>query len=208
MNRINSIVNNITFRRILVIFLVGLVSRNIVNNIYDINVFKDYNTLVSLIYYGFMAGFTGFIYELPQISLNVFNLNLIRNAIKMVCENNFMVGNKVLSVDSMFTDNLNKDLHKNNLVLKESDEITAGRQRRFKSAGVRGLYGDPNNRDIVYEDQRTNLSFRNRVKCRFLWPFIKHYTDFVSYKDYSGSFDSNGKVSIRSEIKKVISKRQ
>jgi hypothetical protein len=95
MSRIKIILNNVTFRRILVIFLVGLVSRSVVNYVYDINVFKDYTSGISLIYYGFMAGFSGFVYELPKICFNVFDLKLVRCAIKMFCEGNFMVGNKM-----------------------------------------------------------------------------------------------------------------
>ena len=83
MSRLKSILNSNAFKRMLVIFFVGLVSRSIVNYVYDINVFKEYINVVSLIYYGFLAGFSGFVYEFPKISSNVFNFKLVRNAIKL-----------------------------------------------------------------------------------------------------------------------------
>jgi hypothetical protein len=70
----------------------------------------------------------------------------------------------------MFTDNnqLNKDFSKKGLVCKqeEPDSVTSGREIRFKSAGVRGLYGDPNNSNVVNESG--DYSFRNKVKSRLL----------------------------------------
>jgi hypothetical protein len=59
MKRVNIIFNSITFRRILVIFTVGLISRILVNLAFDIDVFKEYINLISLTYYGFMAGLVG-----------------------------------------------------------------------------------------------------------------------------------------------------
>jgi hypothetical protein len=55
-----------------------------------------------------------------------------------------------------------KYLSKDNLALKqnalENRRVTPGRQSRFKYAALRGLHGDPNNRDIVYEDNPKNKS--------------------------------------------------
>ena len=74
MNRINKILNSVTFRRILVIFVVGLISRTLVNYVFEINVFKNYSTNISLIYYGFMACFSAMVHELPLgVSINDFN---------------------------------------------------------------------------------------------------------------------------------------
>ena len=74
MNRINTILNSVTFRRILVILMVGLVSRSLVNYIFEINVFKDYSTNISLVYYGFMSCFSAMVHELPLgVSVDDFN---------------------------------------------------------------------------------------------------------------------------------------
>ena len=69
---------NVSFRRIFIIFVVGFVSRFFVNSFYDVNVFKEYTSMISLGYYGGMAFFIGFINDLPKISWGVFNLSFIR----------------------------------------------------------------------------------------------------------------------------------
>ena len=56
--------NNTMLHKILVIFIVGLVSRAIVNYICDINVFKDYANVISLTYYGGFAYFVAAINNL------------------------------------------------------------------------------------------------------------------------------------------------
>ena len=69
---------NVSFRRIFIIFVVGFVSRFFVNSFYDVNVFKEYTSMISLGYYGGMAFFIGFINDLPKISWGVFNFSFIR----------------------------------------------------------------------------------------------------------------------------------
>lgn len=100
MNRIINFFNNVIFRKIVMIFVVGLISRSVVNLVFDINVFKDYTNYISLVYYVFMACCSEVVYELSTISFNVFNIfniKLVRNAIKMFFEDSFMVGNKMIS---------------------------------------------------------------------------------------------------------------
>jgi hypothetical protein len=174
MSRINKILNSITFRRILVIFVVGLVSRTLVNLVFDINVFKDYTEFISLTYYVFMACFTGFVQGLPTISLKIFDIKVIISAIKAVCQDNFLVSDKMLSGDKMFSDNMNinkfGENRKDNLVLMqngESSKVTAGRERRFKSAGVRALYGDPGNRNLVGIPEDRASSFINKIRLSY-----------------------------------------
>ena len=76
---------------------------------------------------------------------------------------------KMVSGGTMFIDNnkLEKKVRGEDFFCKrETGEITSGRQKRFKSAGVRGLYGDPTNREIVNEN--SDYSFRNKVKSILL----------------------------------------
>lgn len=131
------LLNNFTLKRILLIFFVGLISRIIVNYVYDINVFKEYSDTVSLIYYGFMAGFTGFVYEWPNISLHAFNFNLVKSAIKMF-EGKFMVGDKILTGDPSDITKLDKKLLEDSLVSKMN---TPNPQNDGNSNGGQG----PNN---------------------------------------------------------------
>lgn len=92
MRIMNKIFNSVALRRVLVIFVFGLVTRVLVNHVYDINVFKEYTNVISLTYYGFMAYFSVFICDvsLPKISLNVFNLSIIRDAVRNLIGSDFM----------------------------------------------------------------------------------------------------------------------
>jgi hypothetical protein len=177
MSRIKNVLNNIVFRRILVIFIVGLVSRSLVNLVFDINVFKDYTSVVSLIYYGCMACFSGFVSELPSISINVFNIKLIRNAIKMVCEGGSLGRDKMYM--GMDNTHLKYGEDKPNYSVCTQDDPSRPQNKRSandpfaKSAGLYGLYGENGKRNIVGGDVTNNIidtrmSFKNRIKCRLL----------------------------------------
>src|SRR5438552_13928911 len=97
MNRINiilkRIINSVIFRKILVIFVMGLVSRFVVNGVFDdVNVLKEYTSYILLVYYSIMACF-----ELSIISFNVLDIKLVKDAIKMFCEGGFLNKDKMLS---------------------------------------------------------------------------------------------------------------
>jgi hypothetical protein len=64
-----------TFRRILVIFVVGLVLRSMVGMVSDTNVFKEFGNSISLGYYLFMTCFSVIVWEIPGINLKVFSPN-------------------------------------------------------------------------------------------------------------------------------------
>lgn len=160
MNKIVMIVNSNVFRRIMVIFLVGFITRCIINYVYDINVFKEYSTIVSLMYYGFMAGFSGFVYVLPKISLSIFDRKLIGDAIKMFFEGSLFGGkDKMVAGDMMFTYNINKskEFSKETLVLKQENsdrnvgnsenDYSTGVWVTHRSAGARALYERPGKLD-------------------------------------------------------------
>lgn len=204
---------SVTFKRIFIIFVVGLASRSVVNWFFDINVFKEYTEVISLVYYGFMACFAGFLHEFSNISLNIFKFDLIRSAIRnVVSDISFLFKDKMLYNDRMFIDNLNYSKINDHSVYKQHspDKTSYGRIPRFKSAGLRGLYGDPNNRDINDLGSSENkYNLRNKVKCRIMWSVWKQFTsEYVSYKDYLESFNSNQRVSIIGEVKKSVTRRK
>jgi hypothetical protein len=64
---------------------------------------------------------------------------------------------------------------------------------------------------VIYGDlvgSTNKHSFNNKVKLRVMWSMWKQFTsEHISYREYSESFASNEKISIRSEIKKCISKK-
>jgi hypothetical protein len=86
--------------KILVIFVVGFVSRVLVNYFWDVNVFVDYLNSISLGYYGFMVIFVVLVNEvfsyidiklLPKISMDVFSISSIRRGVSAIITN---IGNK------------------------------------------------------------------------------------------------------------------
>jgi hypothetical protein len=54
---------NNKIRKILITFLLGLVQRWFINDVFDINVFEEYTHWVSIIYYGNMSCFIVYIDE-------------------------------------------------------------------------------------------------------------------------------------------------
>jgi hypothetical protein len=97
LGKIFSILNTI---KILVIFVVGFVSRVLVNYFWDVNVFVDYLNSISIGYYGFMAIFVVLVNEvfsyidiklLPKISMDVFSISSIRRGVSAIITN---IGNK------------------------------------------------------------------------------------------------------------------
>lgn len=97
----NRIFNRLNLSKVLVIFVVGFVSRVLVNYLWGVNVFVDYLNSISIGYYGFMAIFVVLVNEIfsyidlksfPMISIkDVFSISSIRKAISGIISN---IGNK------------------------------------------------------------------------------------------------------------------
>lgn len=99
--RIKYVFNRLNFSKVLVIFVVGFVTRVLINYVYDINVFVDYLNTISLTYYGMMSIFIVLVNELfvyidlkslPLISIkDVFSISSIRRGFSAIISN---IGNK------------------------------------------------------------------------------------------------------------------
>ena len=142
-------INRLTLSKVLVIFVVGLVSRVLVNNFWDVNVFVDYLNSISLVYYGMMSIFIVLVNELfsyidikilPKISFDVFRISSIRKSISVLISNQ---GNKV-KVPISGDIGLDKVLDKSNkvkvpgvLLMENRDGISSG--VREKGKGVLGV---------------------------------------------------------------------
>ena len=74
------IVKNVFIKKVLVIFLIGLVCRVGLNLVFDIDIFKDLYSLTSFVGYGFMVCSSIVVYELPDISFNNLKYSVIRDA--------------------------------------------------------------------------------------------------------------------------------
>ena len=211
MNKIKNIFNNIVLGRILVVFIVGLVSRIVIDIIFEINVFVEYNP-ISLIYYGVMLLFSSVICDLQFI--NSFNFKLVKEAINMFLENKYSSDNKLVcgdNINKVSTSSVrenqlnyahnsgdrNKDISRVSSRTSSSRSGSAGvnglygenRRVRRPSAGVVGLYGDPNNRELnrVYKEN-TDVRDQNIARNR---PIRKIEISRVE----DGRFNSGDRVS-------------
>jgi hypothetical protein len=146
------IFNRLNLSKVLVIFMVGFVTRVFINYVYDINVFVDYLNSISLGYYGFMAIFVVLVNELfsyidlkllPKISLDVFSISSIRKAFSVIINN---IGNKgKVTISSGNSDVLSgKVLDKSDkvkvsgvLFMGDRDGISSG--VREKGKGVKSI---------------------------------------------------------------------
>jgi hypothetical protein len=121
---------------VLVIFVVGFVSRVLVNYLWGVNVFVDYLNSISIGYYGFMAIFVVLVNEIfsyidlksfPMISIkDVFSISSIRKAISGIISN---IGNK--GKVSLSGDLGDKVLEKSDkvsgvLLMGDNDAISSG----------------------------------------------------------------------------------
>ena len=92
----------IIVRNIFIIFLIGLVVRFLINYIWDVNVFKEYASYISLTYYSGMAIFSVFINDL--LSLKGIIIDLFHS---------MFLDKQVIGPNSnYFSPNVSKDLSK------------------------------------------------------------------------------------------------
>ena len=73
---------NINFKKVIIIFIVGLVSRIAVNYVYDINVFKDYTDIISFIYCGGFAYFVATINDLFMCKVGLSSEDIVRPSLE------------------------------------------------------------------------------------------------------------------------------
>lgn len=126
---LSRVFNKGNLSKILIIFIIGFVSRIIVNYVYDINVFTYYIFSISVIYYTFMAFVIILVNEVvsffnfPSISLEVFNIPSIKRGVSAILKRFIGSENKIVldmkSIDCKYRDNINKVL--NILSMNESD---------------------------------------------------------------------------------------
>ena len=227
----NRIFNRLNLSKVLVIFVVGFVSRVLVNYLWDVNVFVDYLNSISLGYYGFMAIFVVLVNELfiyidikllPKISVDVFSITSIRKAISDIINNISNKGKVPLSSgnDDLLSD---KVLEKSDkvkvsgvLLMGDNDDaISSGpplsnRPTHFEGKKLSGK-GDiiPSAVTGLYDGSRISrnesLSFYIKLKSRVYWIFVKQGSDkYSSYNDFTNSIDNS--FSIRGEFKKDLKK--
>ena len=75
---INYLTNPATILKILIIFSFGLLSRMFINNVFEINVFTDYNSFISIIYY---LSFSCFI-AIVNFTFQYFDIHLLIHTFK------------------------------------------------------------------------------------------------------------------------------
>lgn len=134
-------------KKVLVIFLIGLVCRVGLNIFYDIEVFNSFYSFIGLVSYGVMICSSVVVYELPSVDFNCFNVKVIREAITEWWVNGFakekiMDGYSVENTKGVNSATKNiggtDDTKGYNLLHRKS----SGEYRGKTSAGVTGLYGN------------------------------------------------------------------
>jgi hypothetical protein len=147
--RIRSVFNRLNLSKVLVIFMVGFVTRVLINDVYDINVFVDYLNTISLTYYGMMAIFVVLVNELfsyidlkllPKISMDVFSISSIRKAISVIMSNLGNKGKVPISGDL----GLDKVLDKSNKVKVTGVLLMGDRDGISSGAREKGVYSYEN----------------------------------------------------------------
>jgi hypothetical protein len=151
---LSRVFNKGNLSKILIIFIIGFVSRSIVNYVYDINVFTDNIYSISVIYYTFMAFVSILVHEVvsyfnfPSISYEVFHISSIRKGVSNLLkrfrgsENKIVLGMK--SIDCKYRDNSTNKLL-NILSMNESDK------EDFK-VGSKETGGNKSYKEIKLED--------------------------------------------------------
>ena len=173
--------NRLNLSKVLVIFVVGLVSRVLVNNFWDVNVFVDYLNTISLTYYGMMSIFIVLVNELfsyfdlkllPKISMDVFSISSIRRAFVSLLslrENKYYLVSGETSVKGFVG---SKESNTSNVLFAgESSDNNVNRGRgRGKGQGIRskgvsgsskGVGGDYIDRDYVDKGLRSKKGVSN-----------------------------------------------
>ena|ERR1700742_4997172 len=183
MSKIYIIFNSVVFRRVFIIFIVGFVSRFFVNFVFDVNVFKEFTTIISLVYYGFMALFSEYVCKLPSISLEVFKISSIKKAISMIVSNKGYEGKITLSGTDLSSKQGDNKIGVSKLGDKKigSNFFFAGDSRKVnKSAGITGLYSNGDNTHNV------NTSSRNSENIHEFFLPVR--------LDFRGRFDFRGRL--------------
>src|SRR5438270_5560433 len=142
---LNKVFNKTNLSKVLIIFIIGFISRSIINYTYEVHVFLDYTNSISIMYYTFMAFISIVIHELinyfnlPTINHEVFNISSIRKGISRIISNR-LHGSKIF----LYGEKINLDLYKDDSSDKFSSVLFKGESNtsKGKSAGVRGLYSN------------------------------------------------------------------
>ena len=222
----NRNIHILNLSKVLVIFVVGFVSRVLVNYFWDVNVFVDYLNSISLGYYGFMAILVVLVNELfsyidfkllPKINKDVFSISSIRKTFSFIINNignkgkvSISNGNGGLGMEKVL-DKSDKVKVTGVLLMGDRDAISSGPSSSNRPTHFEGKKltdkGDiiPSAVTGLYDGSRIssnkNISGSIKLKSRFYWIIIKQYGDkYSSYNHFSNSIDN--KFSIRGELKK------
>jgi len=141
------------FTKVLIIFFVGLISRILINHYFSINVFVDYFSLVSSIYYFFMSSFIVFIHEfveffnfiIPSFSFITISFKSFFTNIKLLVYEIFngkIRNNKIIYLDDDSPDSLtfgvrfHDDSNNGSFVSHNSSEININSPNRISNSRI------------------------------------------------------------------------
>jgi hypothetical protein len=169
-----SIVKNSIVNKVLTIFLIGLVSRIGFNLVCDTGIFKDFNSLISVLGYGFMVCSSLVAYELPGININSIKDNSIRDVITSILQYKYFEDNKIYMGSSLEESNIDKDCS------KEKDLFNSYPILNDKLS-VLGLHFDVDNLKSIFPYKFANYKNLFYIGNK---PSIDYY-DGISNEDYN-----------------------
>jgi len=107
------------FRRILVVFIVGLIIRFFVNYVFSSCVFKEF--CIPSLYFILSV----FYYYFPKISMSVFDINVLRSVLKIVFEKGLISKGEIVIGDASLSND--KDFSKDGLICKQDRQGESSR---------------------------------------------------------------------------------
>lgn len=181
-------IKNVFVKRVLIIFLIGLVSRIGVNIVYGIDMFKDFNSSIELVSYAVMVSCSVVVYELPEVNFNVFNFKVVNQVITEFCKDGFGVKQKV-TLGGGDVDSTKQNVQgKEGLVFCSRNSAglgglysngSVGSSR--PSAGVRGLYEGETSRN---RSSRTVSGQQSRVNSNEVIGYTTQGSSNTAYNGY------------------------
>lgn len=78
MNKLSFKLTKNLLNKVFLVFMVGLVSRTVINSVLDTNIGMEYSNYISIVYYFSMFCFSAIVCELPSVNLSVLTLNWLK----------------------------------------------------------------------------------------------------------------------------------
>jgi hypothetical protein len=133
-------------KKVIIIFLIGLVCRVGFNMVYNLDMFKEFGSVVALVSYVTRICSSIVVYELPGVNFSSLNFKVVKQAIREFCREGFGVKQELAMDEGDEHTSTGSQKSEDKLATKEHTLLhrkSSGEHRGRTSAGVTGLYGKP-----------------------------------------------------------------